>query len=302
VFRQGADQPSRRRGFEPHLGHATTLRSLVLGIGIVLAVVGCSLGDSGEDLVEGTASKALERRAVPTFVEATAVKGGSTREKSLLQDAVDGMERTSLKKIVISGAAARRETDGGSVIALDFTTIPAETVRRQWDAWIVTGAFSRRLLAAGLPAQVDAKDDGGEFTARPRLKGTPDPKPLPRAREAAIVKALRQAATKAKAEIVTLEAHRPYGVAIALSLAPADTVRFLKTQLRSFLETLNAHRSRLEGIYLAVLDGERQLALEWGSWTRNPGGVYWVRRDLANCSPIRQSDPPGTPPPPACPK
>jgi hypothetical protein len=125
-------------------------------------------------------------------------------------------------------------------------------------------------------------------------------RPLPRAREAAIVKALRQAATKAKAEIMTLEVHRPYGVAIAVSLAPADTVRFLKTQFRSFLETLDAHRSRLEGIYLAVLDGEPQLALEWGSWTRNPGGVYWVRRDLAKCSAIRQSDPPGTPPP-ACP-
>jgi hypothetical protein len=269
------------------------LRSLVIGIGLVLAAVGCSGGDSGKDPVEGPASTALERRIVPTFVEGIAVKGGSIHEKSLLQDAVDGMERTSLKEIVISG---------GTVIALDFTTIPAETVRRQWDSWIVTGAFSRRLLAAGLPAQVDAKNDGGAFTARPRLKGTPDPKPLPRAREAAIVKTLRQASTKAKAEIVTLEVHRPYGVAIAVSLAPADTVRFLKTQLRSFLETLNAHRSGLEGIYLAVLDGERELALEWGSWTRNPGGLYWVRRDLANCSPIRQSDPAGTPPPPACPK
>jgi hypothetical protein len=282
--------------------NATTLRSLVLGIGIVLAAFGCSLGSSGEDLADGPASMALERRTVPTFAEGIAVKGGPSREKSLLQDAVDGMERTSLKEIVITGAAARRQTDGGTVIALDLTTIPAETVRRQWDAWIVTGAFSRRLLAAGLPAQVDAKDDGGALTARPRLKGTPDPKPLSRAREAAIVKALRQAATKAKAEVVTLEVHRPYGVAIALSLSPTDTARFLKTQLLSFLAELGAPRSRLEGIYLAVLDGERQLALEWGSWTRNPGGLYWVRRDLAKCSPIRQSDPPATPPPPACPK
>jgi hypothetical protein len=302
VFRQRADQGRRRSGFESRFGHATALRSLVLGIGIVLAAVGCSLGDSGEDPVEGTAPTALERRTVPTFVKATAVKGGSIREKSLLQDAIDGMESTSLKKIVISGPAARRKTDGGRVIALQFTSIPAETARRQWDAWVVTGAFSRRLLAAGLPAEVDAKDDGGAFTARPRLKGTPDPKPLPPAREAAIVKALRRAATKAKAEVVTLEVHRPYGVAIALSLAPADTGHFLKTQLRPFFETLDAHRSRLEGIYLAVLDGERELALEWGSWTRNPVGVYWVRRDLASCSPIRQSDPPGTPPAPACPK
>jgi hypothetical protein len=283
------------------LGHSLTVRSLVIGIGIVLAAVGCSLGDSRQDPADGTPPTALERRTVPMFVEAVAVEGSSTREKSLLQDAVDGMERTSLKEIVISGAAARREADGGRVIGLEFTTIPAATVRRQWDAWIVTGAFSRRLLAAGLPAQVDAKDDGGAFTALPKLKGTPDPKPLPRAREAAIVKALRQAATKTKAEVVALEVHRPYGVALALSLAPADTARFLKTQLRPFLETLDTHRSRLEGIYLAVLDGERELALEWGSWTRNPGGVYWVRRDLKNCSPIRQSEPPGTPPPPACP-
>jgi hypothetical protein len=51
----------------------------------------------------------------------------------------------------------------------------------------------------------------------------------------------------------------------------------------------------------ATVDGERKLALEWGSWTRNRAGAYWARRDLANCSPIRQSDPPGTEPPPACP-
>jgi hypothetical protein len=132
----------------------------------------------------------------------------------------------------------------------------------------------------------------------PKVKGNPDPRPLSDDREAAIVAALRRAAEKSKADVVALEIHRPYGTAIALSLAPADTVTFLKTQL-PFLQSLDAHRPRLEGIYVAVLDEPGRLALEWASWTRNPAGVYWVRRDLANCSPISQSDPSGKPPP-AC--
>ena len=242
-----------------------------------------------------------ESRPVPKLVEATPVEGGSAREKSLLRSAVAGMEETSLKGITIGPADKRRETAGGKVIAIMFTTIPAATVRRQWDEWIVAGAFSRRLLAADLPAEVDAQDNRGGFTARPRLKGKPDPRPLPKAREAAIVKALRNSAKKAKAEVVSVEIHRPYGTAVAVTLAPTDTVSFLKTQLRSLLQGLDAHRPRLEGIYLSVLDEDRKLALEWGSWTRNPAGVYWVRRDLANCSPIRQSEPPGTQPPPDCP-
>lgn len=208
------------------------------------------------------------------------------------------MKTTSVNKIAVSRSGGKN----GKAVAITFTTIPAETIRRQWDQWIVAGAFSRHLLADGLPARVNAQDSRGAFTARPTVKGEPDPRPLSKGREAAIVKALRKAAAKAKAKVVTLHVYRPYGVAIALTLAPADTIGFLKTQLRPLLKALDAHRSRLEGVYVAALDEKRELAFEWGSWTRNPAGVYWVRRDLASCSPIRQSEPPGTPPPPDCPE
>jgi hypothetical protein len=279
------------------------LRTILIAIGIGLAAVGCAGGDDDEQGATGgtTTAAAPESRPVPKLVATTVVEGGAPREKSLLRSAVAGMDKTSLKEITIGPAGTRRDSDDGKVIAITFATIRGVTVRRQWDEWIVAGAFARRLLAADLPAEVDAQDNRGGFTARPRLKGKPDPRPLSKEREAAIVKALRGSAKKAKAEVVSVEVHRPYGAAIALSLAPTDTARFLKTQLRSFLQRLDAHRPKLEGIYLAVLDDERKLALEWGSWTRNPAGVYWVRRDLANCSPIRQSEPPGTKPPPACP-
>jgi hypothetical protein len=280
----------------PPVKVSTILAAICIGV----AAVGCS-GDDSEGTSDGTTTAAPQSRPVPKLVETTVVEGGSAREKSLLRSAVAGMEETSLKEITIGPAATRRDTDGGKAIAITFETIEAATVRRQWDQWIVSGAFSRRLVAAGLPAEVDAQDDRGGFSARPRLKGNPDPRPLAKKQEDAIVKALRNSAKKANAEVVTLEVHRPYGAAIALTLAPADTVSFLKTELRSFLQSLDAHRPKLEGIYVGVLDQERKLALEWGSWTRNPAGVYWVRRDLANCSPIRQSEPPGTKPPPACP-
>ena len=276
------------------------LTTILVAIGIALAAVGCA-GDDEEGAGPAGAAAEAESRPVPKLVQASVVEGGSARERSLLRTVVAGMEETSVKEIVIAPAAMRRKAEDGKVIALTFTTIPAATVRRQWDEWIVAGAFSRRLLAADLPAEVDAQDSRGGFTAHARLKGKPDPRPLAKDREAAIVKALRNSVKKAKSEVVTLEVHRPYGSAIALSVAPTDTVSFLKTELRSLLQGLDAHRPLLEGIYLSVLDEKRELALEWGSWTRNPAGVYWVRRDLANCSPIRQSEPPGSPPPPDCP-
>jgi hypothetical protein len=277
------------------------LSTILPAIAIALVAAGCSGGDGDEQATPETSPlPTTQGRTVPKLVETTLVKGGSLVEKSLLRSAIAGMEETSLKQVTIGPIATRREIDGGKAIAITFTTIPAATIRRQWDQWIVAGAFSRRLLTAGLPAEVDAQDDRGAFTARPKVKGNPDPRPLSDDREAAIVAALRNAAEKSKADVVALEVHRPYGTAIALSLAPADTVTFLKTQLQPFLQSLNTHRLRLEGIYVAVLDEPRRLALEWASWTRNPAGVYWVRRDLANCSPISQSEPSGKPAP-ACP-
>jgi hypothetical protein len=230
------------------------------------------------------------------------VQGGSQRERDLLRTVTRGMDRTTLTRIAIGAVAGRRKTDsGGAAVPISFTAEPAATVRRQWDEWIVAGAFSRRLLAAGLPAEVDGTSRAGGFTARPRLKGQPDPKPLTRRKTNAIVKAVRAAAKRAGGEVARLEIHRPYGVAVALLVRSADPASFLKNRLRGLMASLDKQRTRLEGLYLAVLDETRRLALEWGSWTRNPAGNYWVRHDLAECSPIEQSAPPGAEPPPDCP-
>lgn len=133
----------------------------------------------------------------------------------------------------------------------------------------MAGAFSRRLDAAGLPAEVAAIGSATEFTARPRLSEQPDPEPLSRGRQAAVVKGIRKAATRSGGQVVRLEVHRPYGVAFALSVAADDPAAFLEEQLRPLIQRLDVHRSRLGGIYLAVLDGRNRLALEMGSWKRN---------------------------------
>jgi hypothetical protein len=260
---------------------------------LALGGAGCSGDDDDEQATQG--------RLTPKLVDRTVVEGGSPDERAVLRRVVEGMEQTTLRRIKIDPPAARRETDGEEAVAIEFTPVPGLTARRQWDEWIVAGAFSRRLLAAGSPAQVDVRSSRGEFRAKPKVKGEPDPRPLADDRAAAIVRGIRNAARKSGADVVRLEVHRPYGVAVALSLSAGDPASFLKTKLRPLLVSLDAFRPRLEGLYLAVLDNRRRLALEWGSWTRNPAGTYWVRRDLANCSSIRQSEPPGTEPPPACP-
>ena len=263
-------------------------------MGVVAACGGNGGGDGdGEEQVKG--------RVPPEVVSSSTVKGGSQRERALLRSVLRGMEKTTLARVVIGPPAARRG-DGDAAVPIQFTLVPGgPTARRQWDQWIVAGAFSRRLQAAGLPAEVNAADPKGSFTARPKLPKRPDPRPLPRRQEAAVVKGIRRAAKRSGGDLVRLEVHRPYGVAVALSLAVDDPATFLSKKLQPLIGRLDERRVRLEGLYLAVLDRRRRLALEWGTWTRNPAGVYWVRHDLANCSPIRQSGPPGADPPPPCP-
>ena len=210
------------------------------------------------------------------------------------------MQKTTLERIELDEVDAAREGDARG-LAIAFTAVSGPSVRGQWEEWIVTGAFSRSLDAAGLPAEVRATGREGSFTALPKLRGQPDPHPLSRREEATVVRGVRNAATRSGGAVVRLEVHRPYGVAVTLTLTPEDPARFLKTKFRTLLTRVGVHRERLEGIYVAVLDQERKLALEWGSWTRNRAGAYWVRRDLANCSPIRQTEPPGSEPPPDCP-
>ena len=266
----------------------------VVAIGLACVAGGCG-GDDDEDTPQG--------RAQPRLVAEISVQGGSRQERDLLRAVARGMGRTTLQRISIGPAGGRRKADsGGTAVPLAFTAFPGPSVRRQWDEWVVAGAFSRRLLAAGLPAEVDGGSPAGGFTARPRLNGQPDPKPLGRGQVNTITKAIRAGAKQSGGEVARLEVHQPYGTAVVLVVTSREPASFLKTKLRGLMASLDGQRSRLEGLYLAVLDENRRLALEWGTWTRNPAGNYWVRHDLAECSPIEQTAPPGSEEPPPCPE
>jgi hypothetical protein len=259
-------------------------------VSLLLAAVGCAGDDDDEQVPQS--------RPLPKLMETTVVEGGSARQRGLLRRVVGGMGKTTLQRIEFAEVAPQGDARG---VAIAFTTASGPSVRRQWEQWIVTGAFSRSLDAAELPAEVRATGREGSFTALPKLSGQPDPRPLSRRQEGTVVRGLRNAVMRSGGDVVRLEVHRPYGIAVVLTLAAESPARFLKTNFRTLLTRVGVHRQRLEGLYLAVLDEERKLALEWGSWTRNRAGAYWVRRDLANCSPIRQTEPPGTEPPPDCP-
>lgn len=281
--------PQRKRS---SLLPAVKASAAVVAVGLGCLVAGCS--DDDEETPQG--------RPQPKLMAHIAVQGGSPRERDLLRTVARGMDRTTLQRISIGPVTGRRRSDsGGTAVPVAFTATPGPSVRRQWDEWIVAGAFSRRLLVAGLPAEVDGSSRAGGFTARPRLKGQPDPKSLGRRQVSAIVKAIRAAAKQSGGKVARLEVHRPHGVAVALVVASNDPAGFLKTRLRRLMASLDRQRPRLEGLYLAVLDDTRRLALEWGSWTRNPAGDYWVRHDLVECSPIEQTAPPGSEEPPDCP-
>jgi hypothetical protein len=283
-------------GSSPASGSLVKRSCALLATALALVATGCA-GDDDDD------EQAVRGRVPPKLVESTGVEGGQPRERALLRRVLQGMEETTLTRAVIGPVEGRRESERGTAVPIAFTPAGGgPSVRRRWEQWIVAGAFSRRLDAAGVSAEVDASEPDGAFTARPKVTGQPDPSPLARREENAVVQAIRRAAERTGGDIVRLEVDRPYGAAIALIVATEDPASFLKQRLRPLLEGIDSQRRRLEGIYLAVLDGRRQLVLEWGAWTRNPAGSYWVRRDLANCSPIEQSEPPGAEEPPPCPE
>jgi hypothetical protein len=305
VSRSGPEPDRPTRSWEPKLrAYGDLLRRrrsiAVISAVLVLAAVALALGAAA--YFRDDDEPAVESRSALELVSTTAVEGGSPRERALLGRVVSGMEETTLRRIRIGPVKGRREGDAGPAVPIVFTPVAGPSVRRQWEEWVVSGAFSRRLDAVGLPAEVEASDLYGAFIARPRLRGQPDPRPLSPPQQEAAVRRIRTAARRSGARIASLEVHRPYGPAVGLTLAPEQPARFLETELRPLLDAFNARRGRLEGVYLAVLDEAGRIALEWGSWTRNPAGSYWVRRDLAECSPIEQSEPPGTEPPPPCPE
>jgi hypothetical protein len=187
---------------------AVKAAAALVAIGVGLAAAGCGGGDDEDQPAPG--------RTPLKLVDSTAVQGGPRRERVLLLRAVGGMEKTALRRISIGPPQGRRKGDGGVAVPIAFTPLRGASVRRQWDEWIVAGAFSRHLFAAGLPAEVDGADREGGFTARPKLPKTPDPQPLSRRQEAAVVKAMRSAVRRSGAKVARLEVHKPYGVAVAL--------------------------------------------------------------------------------------
>jgi hypothetical protein len=265
----------------------------VVAAGLALVAAGCfGGGDSDEPL----------GRKPPQLFQSTDVSGGPRLERTLLRLAVRAMSPSTLRGVTIRPLAVRRRADPQAEVEIDFDVPRRPTVRRGWDAMMVGGGFSRRLLAAGRPAVVDTEAPEGGFIAKPRVQREPDPRPLPPVEEAALMSRVRGAVEASGAEIARLQLGRPYGPALALVLSVDDPASFLENDLGLLLRRLGLFRPRLEGLYIGVLDGDGRLVLEVGTWTRNPVSRYWVRRDLEACSPVVHfSHLEGAPPPPPCP-
>jgi hypothetical protein len=165
-----------RRGFESRLRLSVKSSIALVAIGLALAGAGCFGDDDDEQPAQG--------RTPLKLVANTVVEGGPRRERALLRRAVGGMEKTALTRVSIGPPRGRREGEAGAAVPVTFTPVRGASVRRRWEEWIVAGAFSRRLLAAGLPAEVDGSDPESGFTAKPKLPRQPDPRPLSRAQEA----------------------------------------------------------------------------------------------------------------------
>jgi hypothetical protein len=155
----------------------------------------------------------------------------------------------TLQRSSIGPVTGRRTSDSGcTAVPVTFTASPGPSVRRQCDEWIVAGAFSRRLLAAGLSCRGRRKLPRGSVHRAAEAEGQPTRNLSAPRQVSAIVKAIRAAANQSGGEMARLEVHRPHGVAVALVVASHDPASFLKTKLRKLMVSLDRQCSRLETV------------------------------------------------------
>jgi hypothetical protein len=225
------------------------------------------------------------------------ITGGTKLDRMVMRQVIRGFEPKTITSVGIY------RTGSGPAFDLAMAHGPAVHVRPQWEDWMVSAAFARRLVGRGLhPTVVLTEADSGD-QIYPRHEHNPDPTLASAAQTRSLVSAFRRAAIRAGAQVVDVTADRPYGLAPSVTLRVSDPARFLKHRLWHLLKVFNRKRNRYEGSYIGIVDAQGRDVLDAGNSTRVQAGTFWVRPDLESCSPIMSLGSiglPGTQPPP-CP-
>lgn len=232
---------------------------------------------------------------------AATVSGGTKAEHALMQQIVDGMGPTGLTRIRIGPVVKPfRSHQPKNAVMLNIGT-NHWSLRREWQATLVTSVFRNRSRALGLPS-VAAFTFPKAGEGYPPNSATAHSSPLKASPEATAALRARvlSAAARAGANISQLRMIAPYGVGIEVVLRANRPAAFLEHRLGPFLKVFDKAAQAREGDFITVVNSAGRTVWASGGLTRQSEGMNWVLPRLGGCNPVIQIGRLGYNPPP-CP-
>jgi hypothetical protein len=228
-----------------------------------------------------------------------AIHGGTPEQRALLQSIGDGLAPTGIRSVAVRTI----EVVGfPSKTWVELSIRPKgglrNTLRADWEMYVLAGAFRDRSAEAGLAA---VKYFNGGYFALPRQDAAPSAAQVSPAGTIAIARAIERSAAEQRATVEQLTVFTPAAPAVVLVVRVDDPAAFVKDRFVPMVERWWTSR-RLEGSRVIVLDRLGKLAFETMATTRLTASGSWIRPDLAGCYPfVHYGVGPNTEPPPPCP-
>jgi len=162
------------------------------------------------------------------------------------------------------------------------------TVRTQWDDQLFVAAYLRESLTRRVPEPrlIMTNGDGSVAVHGPRRPGR-IPSPGPRASAKVIagyVSSVKEAAARAKAQVVGVDVMRPGPIGVALTMRARDPASFLKHRVNSVLGVFENQRIGIYARYLGVQGPTRSVFLAIANYPT--GGSVYIDPKLHGCNPL----------------
>ena len=205
------------------------------------------------------------------------IAGGSPAQQQLLRSILGRMPGNSLTKVAIvpqpfKDLSGERHENG---VALEFTALPGDEARSDWEESILSGAFRDLSVEKGLPPVFLLS--GPQTGYSPTLETASE-----------IEAKILTAASDAGAKVIQLQIYQPSGVgaAPAVILQVDDPASFMEHRLPGFLDAIGNSWLVYEGSYVEIIDGDGAFAWEYGTSSLAGSGSTGSRPDLEGCNPI----------------
>jgi hypothetical protein len=222
----------------------------------------------------------------------TKIVGGTPKQQGVLRKILSGLGPTRLESVEIVSDVEKGWGAPPNAVGFESKAVQPDGYS-YWQGQLAGDAFGELSLELGLPPVAyigDEEEQSGGFD----FSTDPSKAPLT---PAEAEHALRRVAEIAKRSGATTRARvlKPRRLALAVDFRAEKPAEFLLKGLQPALAPIeDPHASGFDGLYVKVMDAKGRRVLE-------NGAGYWVRPDLADCSPYLSFGSSMAPPPPPCP-